>query len=322
MRIRILLIILSLSYFGESFAQNSNFSSLPMFNQMYYNPGYAGDGNDIEAKLLVRNQWMNMPEAPNTVTFNVDAPFKLFGHSHGAGISIAQENIGNFVNTEFNVAYAYRKSLVQGELGLGVGLFMLSHSFETNWLDPEGGTGQGDGGIPQNASYQPFLIDANIGIYYKADNLYMSLSSRNFTESKVKYLENEGESTTSNTKQVLIGRQMFFSTGYDYQLPNPMFSIQPGAFIASDFSSTQLSVSGIVTYNKRFYGGLSYKNTDAITVISGIDLPSGIHASVAYDIITSRIINHSLGSFEFMVGYKFSLDIDKDNRKYKSVRFL
>ena len=56
--------------------------------------------------------------------------------------------------------------------------------------------------------------------------------------------------------------------------------------------------------------------------LAGVDLPSGIEVAVSYDIGTSRMQNVSDGSFEFMLGYSFSLDIDKDNRKYKSVRFL
>lgn len=315
-----ILVFLSVSIIGQIFGQNGNFSSLPMFNQMYYNPGYAGDGNDIEARVLVREQWMNFPGAPRTQTFNVDAPFKLFSQSHGVGLSIVNDGLGNFSNTELNISYAYRKSLIQGELGIGIGMNMVSHSFESEWRVSEGGDGSSDGVIPTNSSQQPLLFDANLGLYYKADNLYLSISGRNIFDTRVEYLKEETGSSVD--KQLLFGKQLYFSTGYDYQLSNPMFSIQPGAFVATDFTSTQISISGIVTYNKRFFGGLSYKPTDAIIFIAGISLPSGIHAAVSYDVTTSRIIKYSTGSFEFMAGYSFSLDIDKDDRKYKSVRFL
>lgn len=320
MRIKYLIILLGVSLCEMLMAQNGNFSSLPMFNQMYYNPGYAGDGRDIEARFLNRNQWMGMPGAPNTATFNIDAPFNLFGHNHGVGLSIVNDILGNFKNTELNLSYAYRKSLIQGEIGIGIGLNMISHALDGEWIYPDG-PGGSDVLVPQNMKQEPMLFDANLGLFYKADNLYMSLSSRNFSGTRVKYMASEGGSAVS-TKQLLVGRQLYFNTGYDYQLPNPMFSLQPSVFIGTDFSSTQLSIASLVTYNKRFFGGLSYKQTDALIAIFGIDLPSGIHAAVAYDIPTSRIIKYSSGSFEFMIGYKFSLDIDKDNRKYKSVRFL
>ena len=320
MHIKYIIFLVVVSFFGQTYAQNGNFSSLPMFNQMYYNPGYAGEGNDIEARLLIRNQWMSFPGAPNTSTFNIDAPFKLFGQHHGVGLSLLNDALGNFSNTEINISYAYRKSLMQGELGIGLGLNMVSQKYEVDWRYPE--EEETSGLVPTNADYQPFMIDANIGVFYRADNLYLSISSRNVANTKVNYLNSSGTGGDTSSKNLLIGRQVYFSTGYDYQLPNPMYSIQPGAFVATDFSSTQINISGIVTYNKRFFGGLAFKPTDAIIFMVGIDLPSGIHAAVSYDVTTSRIIKYGSGSFEFMAGYSFSLDIDKDNRKYKSVRFL
>ena len=326
MSLKYILIIIIVSIFGQIFGQNGNFSSLSMFNQMYYNPGYAGDGNDIEARVLVREQNMKFPGAPRTQTFNIDAPFKLLGQRHGVGLSILNDGYGNISNTELNISYAYRKSLIQGELGMGIGLNMVSHGFADGavWLAPDGTDGKDDAIIPSDLSQQPFLIDVNLGVFYRADNLYLSISGRNMTDTKVEYIaENGGDAASgSNTKQTIIAKQIYFSTGYDYQLPNPMYSIQPSAFVATDFSSTQLSITSLLTYNKRFFGGLGYKPTDAVIFIAGIDLPSGIHAAVSYDVTTSRLTKYSSGSFEFMAGYKFSLEIDKDNRKYKSVRFL
>ncbi|MFA6400536.1 MAG: PorP/SprF family type IX secretion system membrane protein [Salinivirgaceae bacterium] len=307
-----LFFVLSINIFG----QITNYSSLNMFNQMYYNPGYAGDGNDIEAKILVRNQWMGFPGQPNTQTFNIDAPFKLFNQQHGAGLSIINDKIGNYSNVGLNISYAYRRSLVQGNLGIGIGLNMTSSGLDGTWVKNE----ETDPSIPELGGNKPFIFDLNLGVFYRADNLYLSISSMNLSQTRIKYIEEGTGNTASNTS--FFGRSVYISTGYDYQLANPLFSIQPGAFIASDFASTQLSISSLITYNKRFFGGLSYKVTDAFIFIAGVDLPSGIQVAVSYDINTSRIIKSSFGSFEFMVGYKFNLDMDKDNRKFKSVRFL
>lgn len=298
--------------------QTANYSSLYMFDQMYYNPGYAGDGNEIEAKVLVRNQWLGFPGAPNTQTFNIDGPFKLFHQQHGAGISIITEKYGNFSNAGLNISYAYRRSLIQGDLGIGIGLYMMNQTIENEWIQNE----PNDPSIPDVGATIPLIFDLNLGLFYRADNLYMSVSTMNTLSSRVKYLNSTSVGNLSSNDGSFIGRSVFFSTGYDYQLANPMFSIQPGAFIATDFASTQLSISGIITYNQRIFGGFTYKTTDAVTIMAGIDLPSGINIAVSYDLNTSRVIRSSAGSFEFMAGYSFSLDLDKDNRKFKSVRFL
>lgn len=297
------------------YSQNDPFVSLNMFNHMFYNPGYAGDGNEIEAKLLAREQWMGFKNgAPQIQFFNIDAPFKLFRQQHGVGMSIINDKIGNMGNIGLNMSYAYRKKLMQGSLGIGVGLNMINSNFSGTWKYPENNI---DPNVPA-VSEKPLVFDMNFGLYYSSDNLFLSISGRNLANSSMKFKE-------PNKKNTYIGRQIYFSTGYNYQLSNPMFAIKPIVFLGTDFSSTQASVTGILSYNRRFFGGIGVKMSNEITdvtVLAGIDLPSGIEVSLAYDINTTRIRKVSSGSFELMLGYSFNLDMDKDNRKHKSIRYL
>ncbi len=317
MRLKSLLVVtfsvLALNVFG----QTENFSSLNMFNYMYYNPGYAGDGNEIEAKALIRNQWMGFEGAPQTQTFSIDAPFKMFGKRHGAGLTIINDEIGNFNNLGLNVSYAFRTPMEQGELGIGVGLSITNQSISGQWIFPDGSSTDPD--VPQNTQDKPMFFDGNVGLYFSSDNVYMSCSMRNILQSEIKY---EGSTAGASATATYNARQLFFGVGYNYQLKNPLFSVKPNLFVASDFSTANFSISGILTYNEKFWGGVAYKPIDAITFMGGISLPSGLNVAVSYDLTTSSIANYATGSFEFMVGYSFSLDSNKDNRKYKSVRYL
>lgn len=316
MNCRRLLTIVLVTLASVASGQTENFSSLSMFNYMYYNPGYAGDGNEIEARGLVRNQWMGFEGAPQTQTFSIDAPFKLFGIRNGAGLTIINDEIGNFQNIGLNFSYAYRRQMLQGEVGFGAGLSMTNQSFKGSWVFPDGGAN--DPWVPQNAEDKPMFFDMNLGFYYSSENVYLSCSMRNLLQSQIKY----SSTSVGDVKPSYCARQLFMGAGYEYQLTNPLFTIKPNLFIATDFATTSFSLSGIVTYNEKFYGGVAYKPIDAITFLAGVSLPSGIEVAVSYDLTTSSIINYSHGSFEFMIGYSFSLDKDKDNRKYKSVRFL
>ncbi len=308
-----LFILLSLSF--VVYSQNDPFMSLNMFNHMFYNPGYAGDGNEIEAKILGREQWMGFDNgAPRTQIFNIDAPFKLFSQQHGVGMSIINDKIGNLGNIGLNISYAYRRNMLQGSLGIGLGANLLNSTFTGAWKFPETNI---DPNVP-DISDKPLLIDGNIGLYYSSDNLFLSISGRNILNSSMKF-------KTENKSSTYIGRQIYFSTGYNYQMSNPIFFIKPIVFVATDFSSTQLQFTTILSYNKKFFGGVGLKASNDITdavVLAGIDLSNGFTLSAAYDINTTRIIKSSSGSFEFMVGYSFNLDMDKDNRKYKSIRYL
>ena len=316
MNCRRLLTIVLVTLASVASGQTENFSSLSMFNYMYYNPGYAGDGNEIEARGLVRNQWMGFEGAPQTQTFSIDAPFKIFGVRNGVGLTIINDEIGNFQNIGLNFSYAYRRQMLQGEVGIGAGLSMTNQSFKGSWVFPDGGAS--DPWVPQNTEDKPMFFDMNLGFYYSSENVYLSCSMRNLLQSQIKY----SSTSESDVKPSYCARQLFMGAGYEYQLTNPLFTIKPNLFIATDFATTSFSLSGIVTYNEKFYGGVAYKPIDAVTFLAGVSLPSGIEVAVSYDLTTSSIINYSHGSFEFMIGYSFSLDKDKDNRKYKSVRFL
>lgn len=317
MNCRRLLTIVLVTLASVASGQTENFSSLSMFNYMYYNPGYAGDGNEIEARGLVRNQWMGFEGAPQTQTFSIDAPFKLFGIRNGAGLTILNDEIGNFQNIGLNFSYAYRRQMLQGEVGFGAGLSMTNQSFKGSWVFPDGGAN--DPWVPQNTEDKPMFFDMNLGFYYSSENVYLSCSMRNLLQSQIKYTST---AAGEEVKSSYFARQLFVGAGYEYQLTNPLFTLKPNLFIATDFATTTFSLSGILTYNEKFYGGVAYKPIDAIVFLAGISLPSGIEVAVSYDLSTSSIINYSSGSLEFMLGYSFSLSKDKDNRKYKSVRFL
>ena len=309
------IVLVALAFTGK--AQTENFSSLSMFNYMYYNPGYAGDGNEIEARALVRNQWYGFEGAPKTITGSIDAPFKLFGIRHGAGLTIIKDEIGNFQNIGLNFSYAYRRQMLQGEVGFGAGLGMTNQSFKGQWIFPDGN--QNDPWVPQNTDDKPMFFDMNLGFYYSSENVYLSCSMRNLLQSQIKY---SSSTTGAEVKPSYCARQLFMGAGYEYQLANPLFTVKPNLFIATDFATTSFQLAGILTYSEKFYGGVAYKPIDALTFLAGMSLPSGLEVAVSYDLTTSSIINYSNGSFEFMVGYSFSLDRNKDNRKYKSVRFL
>lgn len=298
-------------------AQTENFSSLNMFNYMYYNPGYAGDGNEIETRAFVRSQWMGFEGAPTTYTGSIDAPIKLFGIKNGLGLTFIRDEIGNFQNTGLNFSYAYRRVMMQGEVGFGAGISATNQALSGSWIFPDGGSV--DPWVPQNMDDKPWFFDMNLGFYYSSDNVYLSCSMRNLLESKVKYTTSangDGMKSDGNARQLFVG------AGYEYQLSNPLFTLKPNLFVATDFATTSFALSGIVKYNDKVFGGISYKPIDAITFLAGFSLPSGIEAAISYDLTTSSIIKYSSGSLEFMVGYMFYLDKDKDNRKYKSVRFL
>jgi hypothetical protein len=86
--------------------------------------------------------------------------------------------------------------------------------------------------------------------------------------------------------------------------------------------SNQLTVSSNFIYNKKFWGGVSYRVGEAAIGMVGIELFSGMRIGYAYEFSTTQISKYNNGSHEFLLGYCFTLKKERPPQQYKSIRFL
>lgn len=295
-------------------AQQDPLSSQYMFNTLTYNPGIAGTSGMICATALNRQQWIGFTGAPSTTLFNISTPVSLFRIKSGVGLLIESDNIGFDKDINLSASYSYLMDLGQGKLGIGLSLGMLNKAINPTWLIPSGDShtpASGDPLIPENKeSYIAF--DAGAGLYYKNDNYYAGFSVTHLNQPKIKF-----------TKGVpYVSRHYYLTGGYILQLPNPSLELLPSFFVFSDGKVAQFTVTSILRYNKKAWGGVSYRAGDALIGIVGIELFNGIRFGYAYDFTMSDIRKNSGGSHEFMVNYCFDLSTGKSPMKYKSIRFL
>jgi type IX secretion system PorP/SprF family membrane protein len=281
---------------------------------MTYNPGVAGTSGMICATALNRQQWIGFKGAPSTTIFNISAPVSLFKIKSGVGLLIESDNIGFDKDINLSAAYSHLMDLGQGKLGIGLNLGMLNKTLTPAWQIPSGDAHtppSGDPLIPENKeSFVAF--DAGLGLYFKAEKYYAALSVTHLNQPKIKF-----------TKGLpYISRHYYLTAGYTLQLPNPSLELIPSVFAFSDGKVTQFTVTSLVRYNKKVWGGVSYRAGDALIGMVGFELYNGIRLGYAYDFTISDIRKNSSGSHEFMVNYCFDLSLGKSTMKYKSIRFL
>jgi type IX secretion system PorP/SprF family membrane protein len=300
------------------FSQQDPLSSQYMFNTLTYNPGVAGTSGMICATALNRQQWVGFEGAPSTIVFNVSAPVSLFRTKSGVGLVIESDNIGFDKDMNISAAYSYLMDLKIGKLGIGINLGILNKTLDPTWKIPsaDGFTpADQDPLIPVNK--ESFIaFDAGLGLYLKADKYYASLSATHINQPKIKYTKEEGEIRT------YVSRHYYITAGYTLQLPNPSLELLPSLFAYSDGKVIQLNVTSLIRYNKKVWGGVSYRAGDALIGIAGFELFNGIRIGYAYDFPLSDIRKNTSGSHEFMVNYCFDLGLGKSPMKYKSIRFL
>jgi type IX secretion system PorP/SprF family membrane protein len=317
---KILLLFLASVLWIGAYSQQERQVSQYMFDLVSINPGSAGSTDMISTHAILRQQWVGMPGAPQDLVINMDAPFKLFKAHHGVGLSISDDKLGFNDDINLSLSYAFQFQLGNGKLGLG-----LSGSFINRKLDPEWiflntpQSNENDGAIPTGKQSKN-VFDLGVGLFYRTDDIYVGISSTHLREGEFTYQKSSTPGSSESTDKLV--RHYYLTAGYTMQMANPAFELLPSMMLQSDLSATKIDLNATVMYNKKFWAGVSYRVGAAVVGMIGIDILNGVKIGYSYDFDTSALDNVSKGSHEIMVGYNFTLGIEKTPQKYKSIRFL
>ncbi len=314
-------VVLFLMISSSVLAQRDPQYSMNFYNQLAFNPGYAGSNDAICAVMLYRNQWMGFDGTPKTMAFSVHGPIESI--SSGVGLSMLQDKAGFGKDFLLNLDYAYRMEIGDGNLGLGLGIGLINRSLDGDWESPDVLWGNTDNAyddplIPHSGSH--FSFDSNFGVFYNVEEkeyaYYAGLSITHLNKPQVKI---DKENTEFHS---YFARHLYLSGGYSHTLPNNIIDIQPMFILHTDGVTAQYNFNLRAVYQRQFWGGVSYRVSDAIVPMIGANLPMGLGIGVAYDITLSNIAKYSSGSIEFYLRYCFNIESSGDRGTYRSVRFL
>jgi len=304
--------IVKLAAFSQQDPQFTN----NMFYKMGVNPGFAGAEGNISGIILNRYQWEGFKGAPKTLIFSAESAIQAFGAPGGIGLNIVSDQLGFEKNTQFNLNYAYQKSLNIGKLGIGLSLGFFSKSENGEWEVPEDDLGiftqpSSDPGIPQGDVSQ-MAFDAGFGLYLSSNRYYAGFSVTHLNQATIQF---------SDLAVTYLARHYYLTGGYNIKTSNPLFELRPSFLFKSDLASWQLDINTNVVYNERFWGGITYRVQDAIALLLGMEMENGMRFGYSFDLTTSAIVRYGYGSHEIFISYSLSLEKNR-NQKYKSIRFL
>ncbi|MFO7370429.1 MAG: type IX secretion system membrane protein PorP/SprF [Bacteroidales bacterium] len=315
---KLIIVFFTLALGSVAFTQQERQVSHYMYDHISFNPGSAGSTDMISTTLIGRQQWVGFDGAPENLVGNLSAPFKLGSTHHGVGLSITYDKIAFNVDYNISGSYAYQFSVGGGKLGIGASVIYQNRQLDAEWFlpstDPFVQPGS-DGAIPQESQNES-LFDMGFGLFYQTDELYMGISSTHILESEFAFTADLGDAAEKKA------RQYYLTAGYNLSLSNPLLEFQPSVFVMSDASSTKIDVNATLMYNKKFWGGVSYRVGSAVVGMVGLNIFNGVRIGYAYDFATSAITKFSSGSHELMVGYSFTVGVEKIPQKYKSIRYL
>ena len=303
------------TFFNSLLSQQDKLLTNFMFDKMTINPGKTGIdmNNSFCATSIYRNQWDKVNGAPNSAVLNIEANLSRF-FPGGIGLSFYHDAIGFSRQNNLLLNYSYPIQIGNfGVLGLGVGVGMINYGLEPTWVPP---TTSIDNSLP--TGWGATNLDANFGIYFHGNGFYAGLSSTHLSESLLE------KSVSGLDQNYQTARHYYLMVGKTFDnVLNGRIDAQVLLRTELIKYSFDLNTRYFYEYsnNKEFYGGLSYRNSDAAAILIGINPINNFTVGYSYDITINKLASVSRGSHEIVLKYCYNFP-NPPVRVSKNPRFL
>lgn len=293
-----LVVLLMLAPLSMVWAQQDAQFSQFMFNRFFINPAYAGLDGDIQVMALHRSQWLGYTSpaegnigAPSSQVFSVNAAFP--SARSGAGLYIANDNLGALNNVDIQLSYAYHIPISNGTVSLGVrgGWYSQNINYDRlRWDDPSDP-------LRQFGSETQMVNDFGAGVFVRKGRFGGGLSWNHVTNAEFDF----GDFQLTNPLEDHLYLMAFYS------LPvSPRWDIEPGMLVKSlAFNTTSVDLNVIARYDNKMWVGASIRNTEAAVGMIGYSLLKNNSLSIGYafDYVIEAQQAKAPTSHEFMLNY-------------------
>jgi type IX secretion system PorP/SprF family membrane protein len=286
----------------------------------YYNPAYAGKSGGMNTLALYRMQWLGVKNAPKSICVAADMPWKYRKLQQGLGVVVMSETIGLDENLNVAAQYAYKRKMGKGTLSVGLQAGVINKTFRGDSIYLPSGSEEIDteDEAITKSGVDAMGLDVAAGVMYYTGHYYLGFGFAHLLAPTM--------SLDENTERK-VERSYNLTAGYNMQLKNTLFEIQPSVLILTNLQMVSADVTARGVYNKMYDGGLGIRMSDSgkfnsATLYLGA-LIKGFRVGYAYEFPTSAINTVSVGSHEFLVTYNLKLNDRKGlKNRHKSIRIL
>jgi type IX secretion system PorP/SprF family membrane protein len=277
----------------SAWAQSEAIYTFNLFNQLNFNPAYAGSKEVLDAGLIYRNQWYSgIDGSPKNI--NAYGHMPIAKRRSAIGLNLLNDKIGLDKILTIGADYAYRIKF-NGSNVLALGLGARVENARSDWGEAneavEGGDTEIGDGVESRTTF-----NVGPGVFFKNSKFYLGASLPRMLANSL-YGDKNKFSGKVNTWFIQGGFSLPVGRNVEL-LPNVQARINPSAPFDIDLNLN-------VMFNKRLMVGAMYRLDDSLDGLLVYQFNNGLRLGVAYDFTLSELKKATDGSFELMLGYTF-----------------
>lgn len=267
------------------------------FNELVINPAYAGAHVQLSATASYRNQWINFPGAPKTVSFSAHSSF-LKGKV-GLGVFVNADKIGSYSNEDVSVSYSYKIKFPHSTLSFGLQgmIYFVGADFSNlNLVDKND---------PSFNNINQIRPNVGGGLYYHKKNFFLGFSVPMLINTNFNYSDVLGQ--LKQKRNYFLRAGIIRSVSKNIQInPSVLLRSQEGQPLYVDLNNAVVFYD-ILSAGISYRTGLKSKTGDAMISFFGIKLAEQLHFNYSYDWAQSDLRPFASGTHEFMLNYRYKI---------------
>lgn len=304
------LLICLLAFLPEGRSQQRPLLTHYPFQQLAYNPAYAGAKGYLQSGLSYRAQWMGLEGAPRTAFFNVHSGMR--NKRVGLGLQVQADWVGPSGYTQVQAVYSYGFELENIRITAGVQAGMENYRADWSELDLENPL---DDAFPR-APFSWWNPVIGVGLQVQGRHWYAGASCPYLLEQSLFYGD-EGAFFTHRLRHAYamaggdwdISREWRFLTagllsvvagGREYGSPASL-DAYAGFFYRSTFLAGVSLQTGIPFWTP----GMGLGQSGGLFAVFQLD--NGLRFGLSYDLPFSRLAGPAIGSLEWTMGYELTV---------------
>ena len=284
-----------------------------MFNTLYFNPGFAGVDGVTKLTAIHRSQWLGYKPtygdggAPTTQIVSMSTP--LFKINSGFGAYIVNDKLGPQNNLEAQASYAYHLGIKESKLSFGLRAGLYSQTINFNQYIPT----DPDDPLLKGGKESQVRPDLAMGIFFRKEKYYAGVSFNHLIKSTFDFGLSQRNALQSH---------LYVTGGYFYEL-NFDLRFQFMGLVKSDFTKTSFDVGGLAYFKDTMWGGLSFRQSEAVILLLGYSIlkDKSLKLGYAIDYVIKDQKAKQPTSHEFMLTYELPVNPGSGKKVVRTPRY-